>query len=154
MEQGRSAPEYVVCDTTFVSIMRTARGRPQRIVHWPTDVLARLDRAVLAISVVTLAELRAGHIRAEFPPERVARHMETINTYLPMPLDMDVVECWAALDAQRKDSGQWGVDDNDLWIIATAQARGWPVVSSDYKWLNVPDLALIYLPSTRQSPAP
>jgi len=79
--------------------------------------------------------------------------METINAYVPVPMDMQIVERWAELDAQRRASGQWGLDDNDLWIIATGQSRGWPVVSSDKKFRNMPGLDLIYLPSKPDSSA-
>jgi predicted nucleic acid-binding protein len=52
------AADTILCDTSFVSVVQ-ARGV---LRTWPAQERDRLDAAVLAISVVTLAELRDGHI--------------------------------------------------------------------------------------------
>jgi predicted nucleic acid-binding protein len=63
--------DVVLCDTTFVSIARKALTEPRRIAHWPTEARERLDNAVLAISVVTLAEARFGYLEADWSTQRI-----------------------------------------------------------------------------------
>ena len=138
-------PEYILCDTSFVSARQAAVARPEFVEHWPSDVAERLDRAVLAISVISLAELRAGQVHAGFPAAKVERHKKIIDTYLHVPLDLEVSEAWAQLWAWAKSQG-YGIGDNDLWIGATAQSRGWPVACCDRHFIDLPDLECIYLP--------
>jgi hypothetical protein len=63
------APETILCDTSFVSVVQSSGVVP----NWPADLRARLDAAVLAINIVTLAELRDGHIYSNWSPNRRAR---------------------------------------------------------------------------------
>jgi predicted nucleic acid-binding protein len=52
-------PETIVCDTSFIGVHERAGGvRP----NWPQAVVDRLDAAVLAISVISLAEVRVGSV--------------------------------------------------------------------------------------------
>lgn len=57
-------PETILCDPSFVSVVQSAGGNAQTINAWPAETRRRLDGALLAISVITLAELRDGHIHA------------------------------------------------------------------------------------------
>jgi predicted nucleic acid-binding protein len=145
-----AAPERILCDTTYISVRLAAVARPEFVAHWPADVTDRLEQAVLMVSVVSLAELRGGQIGANFPPEKVERHRRVIDAYVPAPLDPDVSEVWAHLWAWRK-SNPSGINDNDLWIAATAISRKWPLVSCDRHFIDVPDLDHIYLQRTPDS---
>lgn len=128
--------------------MQGAHASPDLVEHWPKEVRDRLDSAVLLISVVAIAELRAGQIRAKFGPRRTERDQRTIDTYLPVPLDTHVAERWAHLWAETRSNK---IGDNDLWIAATAQVRGWPLVACDRDFRQISNLDLIYLPRTPAS---
>jgi predicted nucleic acid-binding protein len=138
-------PEHILCDTSFVSVRQVAVARPEFVEHWPSVVTDRLNRAVLAISVVSLAELRAGQIAAKFGPPRVERDKKIIDTYLHVPLDSQASETWGHLWAWAKTNGH-AIGDNDLWIAATARSRNWPLACCDRDFIGLPDLEVIYLP--------
>jgi predicted nucleic acid-binding protein len=129
------APETILCDTTFVSVVQSS-GVPET---WPSEVRERLEAAVLAISVVTLAELRDGHIYANWGAERRARAERLIASYLWVPLDMVTVDECARLRAACRSSGVT-VPDNDIWIAATANVRDWTLVSCDKHFDAIPDV--------------
>src|SRR5215217_5587404 len=114
--------ETILCDTSFVSVVQSGAG----VTTWPEDTRTRLDAAVLAINIVTLAELRDGHIYAEWGEKRRARAEQLIASYLLVPLDMATVNECARLRALCRKTGVT-VPDNDMWIAATANSRGWPL---------------------------
>jgi predicted nucleic acid-binding protein len=145
-----AAPERILCDTTYISVRLAAVARPSFVAHWPSDVTQRLDRAVLMVSVIALAELRGGQIGANFGPDKIERHKRVIDTYVPVPLDLDVSETWAHLWAWRR-ANPSGIGDNDLWIAGTAISRKWPLVGCDRDFIDVPDLDYIYLQRTPDS---
>jgi predicted nucleic acid-binding protein len=98
----------------------------------------------LAVSVVTLAELRAGVL--------AARDLETRDRRLTtygyvrdldlVPVDAEVAEAWAALRVRLRDRGlAMGV--NDAWIAATAIALGVPLVTKDADFDGVPGLDVV-----------
>ena len=144
--------EHILCDTSFVSIVQASFKHPQAMQHWPDDVRERVDRAILAMSVISVAELRSGHIAAGWGEQMRARAEALMAAYLWVPLDMDVVNRCAELRAAKKQNG-WGLGDNDLWIAATAETRGWPLVACDLGFCPLPDLDLIYLPARPDSPS-
>jgi predicted nucleic acid-binding protein len=122
-------PEVILCDTSFVGRQEAALARPETVAHWPPDVVARLERALLAISVITLAEIRAGRIYARWGQRRADAQEARLAAFLLVPLDEDVLAEYAVLHA-------WSLagnpqKHNDLWIAATAIARGIPLVSCD-----------------------
>src|SRR5512132_418698 len=129
-----NAPETILCDTSFVSVVQ-ARGV---LATWPAHTRTRLNAAVLAINVVTLAELRDGHIYAGWKGRRLAEAEQLIASYLLVPLDMATVNEFARLRAGCRTNGIT-VPDNDIWIAATANVRGWPLVSCDRHFDSIPD---------------
>lgn len=142
--------EYVLCDTSFVSLRLSASKHPERVAHWPAAIVARLDRAILAISVMTRAEIRAGALHAKWDARRWARTERILGSYLMVGLDADVLERFALLWAARRSSG-WEMPDFDLWIAATALSRGWPLASCDRDFRHIFGLEHIYLPATPSS---
>lgn len=145
--------EEIVCDTTFVSVVQSASHPKNQtvIASWPTAVRNRLDSAILGISVISLAELRSGHLADGWGTERVARAETVIDAYLWFPLDLDVVERCAALRAKSLRNG-WNCGDNDLWIAATAQSRGCAVVTCDLGFCRIEGIDLIYVPGATTAP--
>ncbi len=119
--------------------------------YWPHGVQDRLDVAILAMSVVSVAELRAGHIRAGWGETTRAKAEAAMAAYLWVPIDMVIVDRSAELRALTKSNG-WSLGDNDIWIAATAMCRGWPLATTDLDFCPLPDVELIYVPAKADSP--
>jgi predicted nucleic acid-binding protein len=86
----------------------------------------------LAISVLTVGELRAGVLAASAVGVRDQR-LGTLTAALqldPVPVDEAVAAEWARLRVLLRDSGQ-RMPVNDSWIAATAIALGVPVVTQE-----------------------
>ena len=100
----------------------------------------------LAVSVITLGELRAGVLAATDPTTR-ERRLATLTAVLaldPLPIDADVAEAWAGLRIRLRDAGlHMGV--NDSWIAATAIALDIPVVTQDDDYVEIPGLSVIHV---------
>ena len=99
-------------------------GRPIRVEALPKSA---------AISIVTVAELRAGVLAA---PDIVSRDLrlmtlERISGTATLPVDHEVASTWAGMCAYLMASGE-RVSANDLWIAATAAARSITVVTQDH----------------------
>jgi predicted nucleic acid-binding protein len=99
---------------------------------------------VLAVSIVTVAELRAGVLAAADLATR-DRRLSTLQQALdldPLPIDDGVAQAWARLRIELRDSGR-RMKVNDAWIAATALAQGLPLVSQDSDYEGVPSLEVI-----------
>ena len=119
---------------TSVFIAREARR--------PIDVEAMPDR--LAVSVITIGELRAGVLAATDTAIR-DRRLDTLTAALslePLPIDVEVANAWARLRLALRDAGS-RMPVNDSWIAATAMALGVPVVTQDDDFPAVADLDVI-----------
>lgn len=100
--------------------------------------------AELAVSVITVGELRAGVLAATDVATRV-RRLDTFTQVLafdPIPIDQSVAEAWALLRLLLRDAGA-RLAINDSWIAATALARGLPLVTQDADYVDVADLRVI-----------
>lgn len=106
------------------------------------DVAKLPDR--LAVSVITIGELRAGVLAAQDLETR-DRRLATLASAMaltPVPVDDDVAAAWARLRVLLRDLGlRMGI--NDSWIAATALALGVPVVTKDAGYVRVPGLEVI-----------
>lgn len=94
----------------------------------------------IAVSVVTIAELRLGVLAVDGATR--ARRLETLtraDSLDPIPVDRPVAAAWAALRIALRDTGKQ-LPLNDSWIAATAIARNIPVVSQDADYDDVPGL--------------
>jgi len=86
----------------------------------------------LSVSIITIAELRAGVLAASDVDVRVQR-LNTLTAALqldPIPIDDSVAERWAALRIMLRDRSM-GMPVNDSWIAATAMSQKIPVVTQD-----------------------
>lgn len=121
--------EEALADTSlFVAVEqeRPLSGRPPKRV---------------AVSVITVGELRLGVLAADSGPIR-ARRLETLSvaeSLDPLPIDVQVAHAWATLRLALRDAGK-RMPINDSWIAATAIANGMPVVSQDGDYDDVPGL--------------
>lgn len=98
----------------------------------------------VAVSVITVAELRLGVLAASDGPTR-ARRLDTLSraeALEPLPVDRGVAHAWATLRLALRDEGK-RLPLNDSWIAATAIANRIPVVSQDEDYDDVPGLDVI-----------
>lgn len=119
---------------TSVFVAREA-GRAMRTEDMP-------DR--LAVSVITIGELRAGVLVADDLATR-DRRLDTLTTALsldPVPVDDRVADAWARLRVALADAGL-RMPVNDSWIAATAMAQGIPVVTQDADYVELEGLEVI-----------
>lgn len=98
----------------------------------------------LAVSVITVGELRAGVLVAADVGVR-ARRLEMLEAALtldPVPVDGEVAARWATLRVELRDAGM-RMPVNDSWIAATALALGVPVVTQDDDFPPLPGLEVL-----------
>lgn len=110
-----------LADTSFLVALES--GRPVDRQRAPNEV---------AVSVVTVAELRSGVLSAGDEVTR-RRRQTTLDNALGstiLDIDADVAEVWADMRAHLVRSGR-RVHVNDIWIAATAAVHHLPVVTQD-----------------------
>jgi predicted nucleic acid-binding protein len=98
----------------------------------------------LAVSIITIGELRAG-VLAAVDIETRDRRLATFSAAQaldPIPVDEPVAGAWARLRILLRDSGQ-RMPVNDSWIAATAIALGVAIVTQDDDYVDVPGLVVI-----------
>ena len=122
-----------IADTSL--FIANESGRPLRADALP-------DR--LAVSVITIGELRAGVLAAPDVATR-DRRLTTLAAALaldPVPVDERVASAWARLRVDLRDRGR-RMPVNDSWIAATAIALGAAVVTQDDDYVELPGLVVI-----------
>lgn len=98
----------------------------------------------LAVSVITIGELRAGVLAAATIEMRDLR-LATLTEALalgPLPVGDGVAQAWARLRVELRDRGL-RMPVNDSWIAATALSLGIPVVTQDDDYVEVVGLQVI-----------
>lgn len=106
------------------------------------DVDALPDQ--LAVSIITIGELRAGVLAATDISTR-DRRLNTLTSALaldPIPIDGDVAATWARLRVALRDA-ELRMPVNDSWIAATAMSLGVPVVTQDDDFPSVEGLDVV-----------
>lgn len=119
-----------LADTT-VFIARQS-GRPLQRSALPDEI---------AVSVITIGELRAGVLGATDVVTR-DRRLATLTQALalaPVAIDDAVAQAWATLRVLLRDSGQ-RMPVNDSWIAATAMTLRVPVITQDDDYVQVAGL--------------
>ena len=122
-----------LADTT-VFIARES-GRPLQESLFPDE---------LAVSIITIGELRAGVLATNDVNIRDLR-LATLTTAMsldPVSIDDDVAEQWARLRILLRDSGQ-RMPVNDSWIAATAMALAVPIITQDDDYIELDELPVI-----------
>jgi len=110
-------------------------GRPLDVRSFPEQ---------LSVSVITVAELRAGVLAATRVDVR-DRRLTTLQHALalnPVPVDDAVGRTWALLRVALEGTGR-RLKVNDSWIAATALTLDLPVVTQDIDYAGVPGLEVI-----------
>lgn len=98
----------------------------------------------LAVSVITIGELRAGVLSAADTATRDRRLSTLVAAQVvrAMPIDESTADAWARLRVVLRDIGR-KMPVNDSWIAASALALAVPVVTQDDDYDDVPDLDVI-----------
>jgi tRNA(fMet)-specific endonuclease VapC len=122
--------EILICDTSFVSHEWRRSQVPARYHHWDVATVRRVDRALLAISVVTIAEMRFGQLRGGWGARRISRAERALAMFLPITIDDPQLDEWARLRNAATARGI-AIGDNDLWIAATASVREQVLITCD-----------------------
>jgi predicted nucleic acid-binding protein len=97
----------------------------------------------LAVSIITIGELRAGVLVATTVEAR-DRRLGTLTAALgldPVPVDDAVAAEWARLRVLLRETGQ-RMPINDSWIAATAMSLKVPVVTQDDDFPDVEGLSI------------
>jgi predicted nucleic acid-binding protein len=125
-----------------------SRGLADTSVFIATETGRQLHRNALpdqlAVSFVTIGELRAGVLTASDVDTR-DRRLHTLTSALaldPVPVDDDVARQWARLRIVLRDANL-RMPVNDSWIAATALALDVPVVTQDDDYPVLSDLRVI-----------
>jgi predicted nucleic acid-binding protein len=129
MSADPARPEVILCDSSLVGIQERALTRSDATDHWPQTIVERLDSAVLAISVFSLAEIRAGRLYANWGQRRSDAQEARLAAFVKIPLDEDILAEYGILHAWHLRGNT--TPHNDLWIAATAISRGFPLASCD-----------------------
>jgi predicted nucleic acid-binding protein len=98
----------------------------------------------LAVSIITIGELRAGVLATndvKIRDQRLAT-LTAAMTLDPVSVDDDVAAQWARLRVLLRDSGQ-RMPVNDSWIAATAMALNVPIVTQDDDYIRLAELPVI-----------
>lgn len=100
----------------------------------------------IAVSVVTVAELRLGVLLARDVVSRSTRlaTLQLAEALEPLPIDDRVGAAWARLVATLRAVGK-RMPINDSWIAATALAHDLAVLTQDADYDVVPSLRVIKL---------
>jgi predicted nucleic acid-binding protein len=122
--------QKIFCDSSFVGHLLRREEQPKRYEHWDDETLATIEAASLAISVVTIAESRAGYLKGGWGRGKVTRQELALARYLPITIDSPHLNEWARLSAAARARGV-AIGDNDLWIAATASVRQSVLVTCD-----------------------
>ena len=98
----------------------------------------------LAVSIITIGELRAGVLATndvKIRDQRLAT-LTAAMTLDPILVDDDVAAQWARLRVLLRDAGQ-RMPVNDSWIAATAMALDVPIITQDDDYIRLAELPVI-----------
>jgi predicted nucleic acid-binding protein len=149
-----STGELLVADTSFISPWARVVERADVVAPWASSATDRIASATVAISVVTVAEVRFGHWQARWGQRRLEEADRFLRQLVQFPVDESVAEVWAHLKASGQQRGcVFGV--NDLWIAATGQVRNVPIVTCDRDFLPMREFGVqvIFLPRNHTASA-
>lgn len=96
----------------------------------------------LAMSVITLGELRFGAEKSESRQRAIATVQQLESLIPPCPLPESAGEHYGQIRAALQKSGTI-IGNNDLWLAAHARAEGWILVTNNTReFVRVPGLQL------------
>ncbi len=111
----------------------------------PLAVRARFERHAvqeLAMSIVTLGELRFGAEKSQARTRALATIEQLAQMIAPCPLPLAAAEHYGDIRAVLQKQGQ-PIGGNDLWLAAHARAQGWILVTNNTREFDrVPGLTV------------
>lgn len=102
----------------------------------------RLEMGGLAVSVVTVAELKRGALAARWGDRRTVELAEHVRGYAVLAVDAEIAEEWARVRVRCDELGRQK-GDNDLWVAATAKRYGLPLATLDRDQYDIPGVTVI-----------
>ncbi|HET6998991.1 MAG TPA: PIN domain-containing protein [Solirubrobacterales bacterium] len=100
----------------------------------------------IAVSVITVAELELGVLRASDPDAR-AQRLSTLSRvqsiYTLLPVGPEIASCFARIAAAERSRGR-RLRRHDTWIAATAMHHGAAVLTQDSDFSSFEDVAVIH----------
>jgi predicted nucleic acid-binding protein len=103
--------------------------------------------AKIAVSVITVAELELGVLRATDAESR-ARRLSTLSrvqsTYPLLQIGPEVASCFARIAATQRSCGR-RLRRHDTWIAATAMKHGAAVLTQDSDFSSFDDVDVVRL---------
>jgi tRNA(fMet)-specific endonuclease VapC len=113
--------------------------------HNPPQVRARfevLDADALAMSVITLGELRHGAEKSQMKVKSLATLEQLVKMIQVAPMTDATGHHYGQIRSQLERRGLT-ISNNDLWIAAHARASGWTLVTNNEKeFVRVEGLAV------------
>jgi predicted nucleic acid-binding protein len=101
----------------------------------------------IAVSVITVAELELGVLRATDPEAR-ARRLSTLSRvqsiYPLLPIGPEIASCFARIAAAERSRGR-RLRRHDTWIAATAMKHDAAVLTQDSDFSNFSGVAVIHV---------
>lgn len=101
----------------------------------------------IAVSVITVAELELGVLRATDPDAR-ARRLSTLSrvqsTYQLLPIGPEVASCFARIAASERSRGR-RLRRHDTWIAATAMKHEAAVLTQDSDFSSFEEVDVIHV---------
>jgi predicted nucleic acid-binding protein len=99
----------------------------------------------IAVSVVTVAELELGVLRADDPETR-ARRLSTLSrvqsTYPLLPIGPEIASCFARIAAAERSRGR-RLRRHDTWIAATAMKHEAAVLTQDSDFSSFAEVSVL-----------
>jgi len=142
----REKRQKLICDTSFVGHLARRVTNPGPYVHWESAI-DQVDKSEPAVSVVTLAEARAGYRGAGWGLPRIVQAERHLVRFDVLPVRRSYVDEWARLRVGAQASGV-SLSDNDLWVAATANVLGRDLVTCDRDHARIAphlDIEVLYL---------
>jgi predicted nucleic acid-binding protein len=131
----REKRQKLICDTSFVGHLIRRRRDPGRYEAW-ADVIDHVQVGELAVSVVTIAETRAGFLNAGWGGAKMAEFERQMSRFRWLPIQGSCINEWARLRVAARARGI-AISHNDLWIAATASVRASVLVTCDRDHLRI-----------------
>ncbi len=96
----------------------------------------------LAMSIITVGELRFGAEKSQFRKRALATMAQLVQMIQPCALPMAAAEHYGHVRATLQQRGL-PIGNNDLWLAAHALAEGWTLVTNNTRQFSrVPGLRL------------
>lgn len=131
-----AAAERCLVDTDVVSYLLRRDSRAEAYREY-------LAGKSLAISFMTVAELRLWALVRRWGAERRARLDEALRRFTVYYADDALCSAWAAIVAERERQGE-PIAPSDAWIAAPAWLAGIPLVTHNRRhFTGIPGLAVV-----------